>query len=513
MVPSRPREPDNPSEGHTALRIGTPNTAAALTGRASEVCWREAKRPVSRGVIVHSTTACRWQSHLADYKRLTDTFGSAIHKAWLAPEELSFAMLGKFPMGDRWAMDLYRDVLPASRLRNVQTAQHDAVASRLAKVWMTGGKNFARFTERIRAAYATLDQAFDQTPEQVASVVYETFHQLGELQQREFSLESDARKASDDNLEARFGSLLKLCEFLHERYHRTLAAPFVAADAITRTGEATTDLIDADGRVTTARVRALEVGRRLRDGTLTDGVERHLRNSAAHHLYTILSDDRIRLWDVDPKTGQRTWGPVEWTWWELRTQVYDLSHTCSVLLLALALFDIANGRTIHARGWSVTAPPQPRLRDIVKSELKGMAERHGFTVESVEVAKDGALAIGLQVKGDEMPDQTTRIVVGGPTREHYQRHVRTEWGPLRDQVYGFLQMTFGVHDGYDVVRVTVASRDGKTALGQVDAPRVERQAMLHSKEPAEAIRARLPVDTLPDERIPVILEGPIVPAV
>src|SRR6202040_2225348 len=84
VVPSRLEEPDNPSRGHTARRIGTPNTAAALTGRASDLCWREAKRPVSCGVIVHSTTACRWQSQPAADKRMTDTFGPAIHKATTA---------------------------------------------------------------------------------------------------------------------------------------------------------------------------------------------------------------------------------------------------------------------------------------------------------------------------------------------------------------------------------------------------------------------------------------------
>jgi hypothetical protein len=30
--------------------IGAPNAAAILTGRASDLCWREAKRPVSAAV-------------------------------------------------------------------------------------------------------------------------------------------------------------------------------------------------------------------------------------------------------------------------------------------------------------------------------------------------------------------------------------------------------------------------------------------------------------------------------
>ncbi len=49
MVPSQPEEPDNPSGGHGS-GIDAPNTAAAVTGRASELCWRDAKRPVNAAV-------------------------------------------------------------------------------------------------------------------------------------------------------------------------------------------------------------------------------------------------------------------------------------------------------------------------------------------------------------------------------------------------------------------------------------------------------------------------------
>ena len=50
----------------TWLCQGTPNAAAPLTGRASDLCWRDAKQPVNNGgVIGRRTTAWRWQSYLA----------------------------------------------------------------------------------------------------------------------------------------------------------------------------------------------------------------------------------------------------------------------------------------------------------------------------------------------------------------------------------------------------------------------------------------------------------------
>jgi hypothetical protein len=93
----------------------------------------------------------------------------------------------------------------------------------------------------------------------------------------------------------------------------------------------------------------------------------------------------------------------------------------------------------------------------------------------------------------------------------YEREVRTEWAPLRLQIYGFLQISYDIHGAYDVVRITVASRDGQQQLGQIEASLDARHAMLNGEETVEAMRARLAVDTLADQNIPVVLEGPIVP--
>ncbi len=414
-------------------------------------------------------------------------------------------------MGNRWAAELFAAVLPPSKFKNVFIGHRDAVAAQLVRSVMSRRDNLGRIIERVTAAYGLLDDAFHRDPKRIAAVVESTFRYMGELQERESTLEGRIHAVSDGELEARFGSYLELYEFTHEQYYRTLAAPYVAAHAITRTGEALIDLIDGDGRVEPFRMAAIEAGRDIKPGVLTEGLNRHLRNSAAHHRYSILDDDRVRLWDVN-RGGDYTWGPVEWKFWDLRTNVYLLSNTCSVLLLGIALFDISYSPTIRARGWGMTERPRPKRRDIAKSELTGMADVHGLTVEKVEVTRDGVLAISLKVKGETITEQTTKIVSGGDRiAEHFLQEVRTEWGPLRGQVYGFLQTTFDVHGGYDSVRVTVVAKDGKANLGTVEAPVAERLALIKGNEPIEAIRARLPVDTLTEENIPVIIKGPIVP--
>lgn len=412
-------------------------------------------------------------------------------------------MFGEFPLGPRWAAELMAEVLPASRVGNITIGHRDQVAAQLVRVVWERSGDLADIILRVKVAYGILDRAFDQDPEQMARVIDETWARLGELQERESSLSHDVHGASKDNLEAKFGSLLELYEFTTEQYYRTLLAPYVAADAMVRTHEPIQRLIDVDGRVPAASGTALESGRGIGAGMLSGGVNRHLRNSAAHHRNSILDDNHIRLWDTDK--GQYTWGPVEWTWWELRTSVYVLSNTCSVLLLGLGVFDIANGRTIRERGWGVNDRPRPRRRDIVKSELNGMAAVHGFDVEEVRIADDGALAVTIRVKGDTMPEQDVEIRTSGGGQLF--QHVRTVWGPLRKQVYGLIQTTFDVHGGYDLVRVSVLARDGKTSLGAVEMPVGEREALINGKEDVDAIRQRLALDSLADEKVPVIIKG------
>ncbi|HZH42391.1 MAG TPA: hypothetical protein VFD85_15360 [Gemmatimonadales bacterium] len=410
------------------------------------------------------------------------------------------------------AAELLAAIIPPSRVKNIQAHQAAFVEDRLSRMWLSGVKDNP--TLRVKVLYQLLDSAFDQGPEPMALIADETFGRLRELQRRESSLMADAHKQHGDDLERKFATELAFFEFLHERMHRTLGAPYVTADAIARTQAPLAGLVDRDGRVTRRQVEAVEAGRGMKTGMLSEGLDHHLRNSAAHHLYSVVDDHHVRVWDVDPKTLRASWGPHEWSHWELKTRVWTLATTCSVLLLGLACFDIANGPTIRARRWGLVQSPRPQQRrDIAKAELEWPANSLGLEVESVEIADKGELVIGLRVMGETMLDQTTSILVGGARHLAFQREVRTLWSPLRAQVYGFLQATFDVHGGHDVVRVTVVGSDGKQALGHVEAPVDARRAMISGKESVEAIRARMSADTLDDEKIPVVIEGPVVPAI
>lgn len=418
-------------------------------------------------------------------------------------------------MGKLWSDQMFAAVLPPSKVANVRDSHRDMVGAQLVRAtWMRSG-NLNSLIARVKCSYALLDDAFDKAPADLASIVEATFQRLGELQQREFSLARDAERASKDDLEKRFGAYLDLYEFTYEHFYRTLSAPYVAADCLSRTTEPFAPLIDMDGRVRPSRMEKIEAERRIKTGTLSEGLNNHLRNSAAHHRYSILDDDRIRLWDVNAQSHY-TWGPVEWKFWDFRTNIYLLSNTCVVLLLGLGLFDISHHKTILGRGWGKLELPPRKRRDVVKGELLAVAARVGFDVIGVKRQSESAIEIELRVKGDTMIDQLTQIVAGGgsgPTHSFVQQ-IRTVWSPLRDQVYAFVQGTFDAHGGYDLIRLKVVADDGKTSLGEIEAPLAIRQLMLEGKKkaPVDVIRSRLPVDTLADQQIPIVLKGPVIPA-
>jgi hypothetical protein len=418
--------------------------------------------------------------------------------------------LKEFPLAGHWAAQLIATVVPPSKFSNAHVGHRDAVGSQLVQaVWFRNG-SLESMTERIRVAYRLLEQAFDKHPQVLAQAVHRVFHRWDELQQREASLAQAAHETSRDDLEAYFASYLELYQFSYEQYFRTLASAYVNANAIHTRGSACKSH-DPDGRVHPSKVQHLERVVGLKQGTLTDGLNSHLRNSAAHHRYTILSDDRIRLWDVD-QSGTYSWGPVEWSFWEFRTHIYALSNTCSVLLLGLAMFDIAYGPTLLARGWVGQDSPRPKRRDIVKSELAAMADLHGFVVEKVAVKETDVLTIHLRVQGQTITNQVSRIIAGGHSNtKAYLQRVGTEWGALRNQVYGFLQMTLDVHDGYPLVKVVVTGTDGKTNFGELHTTLEDRKIIRRGREPVEAIQGRVQLDSLANEQIPVIIRGPLMP--
>lgn len=366
--------------------------------------------------------------------------------------------------------------------------------------------NTREWMRRVRAALFLLENCFNNHPRQIAPIVSDTISRLGPVHVEVFGLGRDAwESTSAEEPDRRFRPLLELYSCLYERFYPLLAAPLVAANALIHSKADPRSLIADDGRVRHGVVEDLETRRAYPRGLLTGGLDRHLRNSISHGRYDVLSRDAIRMEDRNPHTGQVTWGPHVFTYYDLRERVFKLHVTSEALLTTLIMFDVNNHQVIRERGY--VEPRQRRMRlDIAQATVGHFAEIHGFRCEEVTQVDPDTLRIRVRISG-EREDQPGEIIVGGPGwGRRYVEDVRTEDSPIRRQAYGLLQTTLDVHDTYQLVVLEIIMGDGGTA-GRVVADRPIRQHIFEGEMSIEEIRGLLAEDTLPDEMMPVIIRG------
>lgn len=409
-----------------------------------------------------------------------------------------------FPLATKWAVDLIAAVLPPSRVPQLTIMHLNPIAGLIYRAHLLEGESLNSLHVRVRATFKLLERGFDEDPGSMASAYDRAFSVLDTLQQRAASLAAAAWDAPKADPEQRFGSLLELFQFTYERYYPTLAGPVVVADALVRTKQSPAGLTDSEGRVKVSILTEIEAGQALKAGSLTEGLDNHLRNAKAHHHYDILSDNTIKLWDVRPGKGGYSWGPVTLSYWDLSRRVYALTGTSSVLMLGLAMFDIAYGSMMRQRGWSKLEPQRPR-RDVAKAEMADAADLTGFEVQDVRIASEDALSVTLRVLDETSIDQLAEIRTSSGAR--YSKEIRTHHAPLRQQVIGFVQLAYGTHAAFESLRIHVVGRDGKEPLGDMEAGHVAREEILSGKKSIREVCALLTKDTLVDRTIPVIHSG------
>jgi hypothetical protein len=412
-----------------------------------------------------------------------------------------------FPLARRMVIELLGPLMGARS--KIQFQHLGTLEGFMFRVWRSQDLDRDPM-QGLRASLLLLERAFDERPGIIAPLVYSTSDRLGPVQMEIFELERQARDGLEELPDARFRPLLGLYTALYERFYPLLAAPLVAADAVLRTGEDPVKLIAADGRVSAWTVGKMETAWDYPPGLITGGVDRHLRNSISHGRYNVLSRERIRMEDRDPKTGALTWGPHEFSYRDLRKIVFEFHLTCETLLATLVMFDVNNHEVIRERNFASPAEMRPRL-DIIQSTMRAWAAGYGFRVEKMQESDAETLSMRLQVVG-EREDHPADIFAGGPDwSRRYIENIHTEDVPISRQVYGLIQVTLDMHDTYRVLSVDVLKADG-TSAGRLVVDRDARQHIFEGKQPLEQVRRVATEDTLIDETMPVILKDSPRPA-
>lgn len=405
----------------------------------------------------------------------------------------------RFPLANQMLVEFFG---PLKSARGEFRPHHVlALEGMIPDVWMMENEERRKWFRKLQAALNLLENSCNMHPQEIAEIVYKVADDIGVIQMEVFGLNKEIFTNEGTNEpDKRFRPILELYLTLYEKFYPLLVSPLIAGDSMLRTGVALTQVIKPNGRAEAGFIEKLERDR-YPEGLLTEGLDRHIRNSISHRNYEIRSRDLIRMEDRNPK-GKLTWGPQNYLYWELREIVLNFKSTCDALVATLLMFDVNNRDVLTERGFISLEPHKMRL-DLAETYFRNFAEGMGF--ELVSLVENGFFTIEATVKIlGWREDQPVEILVGGAIPRQFVEKVHTEDVSLREQVYGLIQQTLDTHDQYDYLIVRVLRKDDSLA-GMIKANRNTRDVMFQGKQPIDAVQALLDEDTLPDETMPVII--------
>jgi hypothetical protein len=359
---------------------------------------------------------------------------------------------------------------------------------------------------KVSAALHLLENGCNMYPHEIAPLIYENMDQMGPAQMEIMGL-VDEIWSNEESKEPdkRFRPILNLYIVLYEKCYPLLVAPLVAADAMLRTRVPIAQLIHENGRARYSAIEDLEEGRNYPQGLLTDGLNRHIRNSISHHHYAVRSLEEIVMDDRDPRSGQLTWGPVTYNYYDLRNLVLNFSTTCDALISALIMFDVNNHDVLRERGFIDLKPVKLRF-DLAQTHMRFYADNYGFQLVEMDEIDSRRLQIVIKIMGWREQGPSKILVGGTGWARQYVEDVRTEDCDIRGQVYGLLQHTLDVHDCYECVTLNVLRPDD-TVAGIIKADRAIRQRIFEGKMKIGDLRSLLSEDTIADETMPVVFRS------
>lgn len=411
-----------------------------------------------------------------------------------------------FPLASRMMLDLFGQYF-GSRAKLHPAHVWTLEAWSVQFFWNCSNAQRKKVATALRASTVLLQRAFDQKSQEMSRYVLDAVSRLETVQMEVRDLVSKARLAlTATTPDARFRPQLDAYHCLYERFYPLVAAPFVAADALLREDRPPSEFIREDGRIHHSTMLELEERKGYASGLLTEGVERHLRNSIAHGLYEVRSLTEIRMEDRHPKTRKLTWGPVTFSPGELNTLFGKLHWTCEVLLIALVVFDVNNNVVMAERGWGVPRrESRPRI-DLAEAYIREHAKADGFMCERVSEEGPSCLHLVLRISG-EIEERPREIYAAGHGwARKFVQYVQTKNVPIPAQVYGLLQETIGIHHTYEMLIVDVLKTTGEL-VGRVVTNAAAREQFVSKVLPLEDARRLAIEDTLPDQTMPVVLRG------
>jgi hypothetical protein len=338
--------------------------------------------------------------------------------------------------------------------------------------------------------------------EAVASAFIVNSDRVPRQMNRTWDLYQQARDR--DSVDQKLDTYLRLYQMMYEGLAPALLAPVIVGMGVSAGSKPSQFRLDEDGRVKLSALSEIQYYSQFPSKQLSIGLHRHLRNAFAHHRYRVLDGAKVELWDVDPRTGQHSWGPETWSLDKLQEACDTLWRNCLGLVYALALFSLNHRRVIEQAG--VFSRIHPASDPVRAEELRAtttyLAKIRGFDVNTFTFSA-GNLSMQLLTHRRGV-DQESELFMRGPQGvAKYSVAMHHDDLPLIEQLVGLLQEVEHELGDPFAFRVAVTSPDG-TDYGVLSG---ETKVIPEKRIPLTELRPRFKQDTIADVNIPVLLEG------
>lgn len=260
-----------------------------------------------------------------------------------------------------------------------------------------------------RIAYKAIEKGAVKGFKSVAEAFFQNIDDVSILLNDCFQKRRQAEKELD--IDQRIEKYLCFYNTMYESLIPVLLAPLAISVGLTHPKKKKFKL-DRDGRAKLTFLGNLEFSNNLPRKQLSIGLNNHLRNSYAHSRYEILDNGFIKLWDVNPGTGELSWGPEVWGIDQLINISEDLWKNALGYVYALILFSTNHRRILVQGGYCEKT--KIRTRSIRKDFIKKLCEKYagelGFNSMNISFeSKLLKMELRTKLKGI---DQNAEIIMG-----------------------------------------------------------------------------------------------------
>lgn len=309
-------------------------------------------------------------------------------------------------------------------------------------------------------AYKILEQGAVRSFQTVIKHFVFNIERVASTLNRSWQSRQDAFEAG--SFERRALAFMSFYKSLYEGLVPSLFAPILAAMAVSGGRKpAKAYRVDKEGKASLGQLERIQYEWTSQKKQLAQGLNNHLRNSYAHECYRFLDGDRIELWDIDPRTGDYSWGPTVYTESMLIDECEALWRNALGFVYAWALFSINNRKLIDKGNYYTSLPVARDQRRT--EEIKDLSEKilAGRGLDTLHFQfEDGLMILKLRCQLQGVDQDSEMFVKSGRTIRKFVTKMRYHEEPVIDQLMGSFQIIrFEIRQEFEFIATVFSTED------------------------------------------------------